>query len=75
MEGKMEIRIFRRELCINDPDPTFTTPRKARESDLWLKECDGERCRFEFGGENGKSIEHGFFVNRNWTEPLDQEVK
>ena len=73
-----EIRIFRRELLINDPAPEFTVPRAEREAVLWAKRCDGRRVEFEPGGYNGLSVVPDgeiipYMIARSWTEPIGAE--
>ena len=81
MEGKTETRIFRRKMFINDPDPKFAyVPREAREKERWAIRADGREVTFEDGSENGwtKVPENEivpYSVSRDWTEPIDQEVK
>ena len=78
MEGKTETRIFRRELflAIKEPGVSDEVARRA----AWAILADGREATFEDGSDDGwtkapDDEPFQFIVSRDWTEPLDQEVK
>jgi len=68
-----EVRIFRRELYINDQDPLLKTTRGDREVSIAATQLDGLRVTFENNSNIG-IMDDGFYgIAREWTEPLERE--
>ena len=69
-----EIRIFRRELYVNDQDPLLKTTRDRREVSIAATQIDGLPVEFESGSNLGR-MDDGFYgIAREWTEPIIEET-